>query len=413
MPVEDPSAASNAEVDGVGERTTRLRATVGQRLTLRRLLFLVWTLLWVVGTVAVLEAVSRWWLVPWHQEVGSRHMQPYFMSGGYFQTPLPGVPTHTLLLGPGGPGTYGYRREAGTYVFGFEQPVTSVADRGTFLFQDRVDLANAPPRPGVWRVFVLGGSSAYGAGASDRSRRWYLHLERSLTASLGQVVQVIPAAMVGHVSTQERLALELMVLPRHPDAIVILDGWNDAALPATFGVRPGDPYDQGMLYGDFYLALGGVRKWLARHSALARYLVHRRLAKAIEAQRAALVASPDRVAAYADSTSAVYVDNLSRMLDRCEDEGVPCLAFLQPSRDFAAGAANPTARNPLVVASYDRIRRRLQDLRPGAPVHDLSALLPVDAFVDTVHFGDAGQEAVAQAVHPRLEALLRDARQGR
>jgi len=404
MNVDETTAASTPDVQRVSGRLDRLRHNLRARPALRRTLVAGWIGLWIVGGVVALEIASRWWLMPWHQEVGSRHMQPYFMTGGYFQTPLPGVPTHTLLLGPGGPETYGYRRDGGAYVFGFQEPVTSIADRGTFLFQDRVALANAPARPDVLRIFVLGGSSAYGVGASLREHRWYVLLEQQLTASLGRDVRVVPAAMVGYVSTQERIAMELMVLPRDPDAILILDGWNDAALPAMFGARPGDPYDQGMLYGDFYLPLTGVTKWLAKRSYFVRYLVQRRVASAVEAQRAALAANPDGLAAYAESTSAVYLDNLSRMLARCRDAHVPCFAFLQPARDVLPGN-QAAARNPLVGASYDRIRGRLQAM-VGTPVHDLSALLPADMFVDSVHFNDAGHRAVAQAMHPVVAGVL-------
>ena len=392
----------------MSDRVKGIVGYVRRRPGLRRALFWMWALLWVIGTLAVLEVVSRWWLVPWHQEVGNRHMQPYFMTGGYYQTPLPGVRPENVLLGPGGPETYGYRREGGTYVFGFDRPVRSVAERGTFLFQDRLAAADAAPKPNVRRVFVLGGSAAYGVGASRRDMRWYAVLERSLTDALQQEVHVIPAAMVGHVSVQERLAMELMVLPRAPDAIIILDGWNDVALPSMFGVRPGDPYDQGILYGEFYLPMGGVRKWLARHSQLARYLVQRSMASAVAAQQAAVLASPDRVAAYADSTSSVYLDNITRMLDRCRDEQVPCMAFLQPAKDVVSGQA-PSDQNALVVASYDRIRRRLREMTSGGSVQDLSELLPADGqfFVDKVHFTDAGHAAVARAMHPWVLGLLR------
>ena len=373
----------------------------------RRLLFLAWSLCWIAAAVVGLEVASRWWLKPWHQEIGSRHMQPYFMSGGYYQTPLGGARAENVLLGPGGPETYGYRRDGSMYVFGFDEPVHSVADRGTFLFQDRVALANAAPDPNSVRVFVLGGSSAYGVGATQPDRRWYAVLERSLTESLGKRVDVIPAAMVGHVSTQERLALELMVLPRQPDAVVILDGWNDVALPALFGVRPGDPYDQGILYGDFYSAFGGFRRGIARHSALARYLVHRSMARAVAARQAELLASPERMAQYAASTASVYVDNLTRMLERCGHQRLPCAAFLQPSRDVITRGAEEDRRHALIVASYAEIRARLRQTPPGASARDLSELLPADLFVDDVHFNDEGHAAVARAMQPVVLELLR------
>lgn len=387
-----------------------VRAVVRPRPALRRLLFVTWTVFWMAAGLIALEVASRWWLNPWHQEVGNRHMQPYFMTGGYYQTPLPGVRAENVLLGPGGPETYGYRRDGSAYVFGFEQPVGSVSERGTFLFQDRIEIANARPAPGVRRVFVLGGSAAYGVGASNRDARWYAVLERELNAALSEDVHVVPAAMVGYVSTQERIALELMILPRAPDAIVVLDGWNDAALPAVFGVRPGDPYDQGLLYGEFYSALGGLWKWLAKRSHAARYVLQRRIAKAVERQRQQILADPARITAYGASTSSVYLDNLTHMLGRCRDEGVPCAAFLQPSRDVAS-PMDVSDRNPLVLASYARIRDRLHESTGGERVHDLSELLASDdrLFVDKVHFTDAGHEAVARAILPHVIGMLADA----
>src|SRR5690606_3877049 len=187
----------------------------------------------------------------WHAELLNRHMQPYLMTGGYYRIPLAGAREDHVDVGPGGPEDYGYRDEGGTYVFGFDEPVHSIAERADFLLQDRADLLNGAGSNHL-RVAVLGASVAYGVGASREDTRWYAILERLLTEELGREVRLIPAAMPGYVSTQERIILELMVLPMRPDAVIVLDGFNDAALPVVFGSRPGDPYDQGLLYEQFY-----------------------------------------------------------------------------------------------------------------------------------------------------------------
>jgi hypothetical protein len=129
----------------------------------------------------------------------------------------------------------------------------------------------------------------------------------------------------------------------------------------------------------------------------------------VDAQRQAILDNPERVAAYAASTSSVYLDNVRRMLMRCQDAQVPCVGFLQPSRDVAS-PADATDRNPLVTASYDRIRAGLPS---DLPFIDLTMLLPPSDrfFVDKVHFTDAGHEAVARAVlQPVLSALQTTAR---
>ncbi|MFC1836122.1 hypothetical protein ACFL2Q_15615 [Thermodesulfobacteriota bacterium] len=103
-----------------------------------------------------------------------------------------------------------------------------------------MDLANAVDSKDVTRVFVIGGSAAYGSGASSTDTRWYMELERLLSKGLKRQVRLIPAAMGAYVSTQERMVLELIVLPRRPDCVIILNGYNDLVNCLTYCTRPGD-----------------------------------------------------------------------------------------------------------------------------------------------------------------------------
>lgn len=378
----------------------------------RKLLFCVWVTFWLAVGLMSVELLSRRFLVPWHQEIGNRHMQPYFMSGGYFQTPMPGVRAENLITGPSGPEAYGYSKRGDIYIYGFENEVASVADRGTFLFQDRVDLANKTESNDLLRIFVIGGSAAYGVGASSKEKRWYSILERSLSASLSHEVRLIPAAMIGYGSTQERLVLDLMVLPRRPDAVVILDGFNDAALPALFGNRPGDPYDQGVLYADFYSPFFGLKKWIARYSQLFRYLMHRSLAQALETNMQKILEDPQALQNYAKSTAAVYIDNIRHMLARCNDQGVSCRVFLQPARDVTWRTQRREKQlDPFTLAAYDQIQKQIPNIAVDNAIFDLTSVFDGPGqdewYRDTVHFKDAGHEAVAKAMYPIVLEMLR------
>jgi lysophospholipase L1-like esterase len=381
----------------------------------RKLLICAWTLLWVAAAAVAAELLSRRLLVPWHQEIGNRHMQPYFMTGGYFQTPTPGVRPENLITGPSGPEAYGYSKQGDIYVYRFEDEISSIAERGSFLFQDRVDLANDIENEDVLRIFVIGGSAAYGVGASSKDKRWYAVLERSLSASISRTVRLIPAAMIGYGSTQERLVLDLMVLPRRPDAIVILNGFNDAALPALFGSRPGDPYDQGVLYADFYSPFFGLKKWVAKYSQLFRYLMHRSLGQTLETNRQNMLTNPRALQTYAKSTAAVYFDNVRHMLRRCRDQGVSCKVFLQPARDLTWRTRGiEKSLDPFTLVAYDHIRQQITDIAPEESIVDLTSVFDgpgrEEWYRDTVHFKDLGHEAIAEAMHPIMIDMLREAR---
>lgn len=389
---------------------------IRHRQRVRRFLFLGWLLIWAAILLIGVEVVSRRYLVPWHHEIGSRHLQPYFMSGGYFKTSMSRFKDKGVLLGPGGPESYGYKRQSDIHLYNFDEPVSSIADRGDFLFQDRVQLANDVGRDDVIRVFVIGGSAAYGIGASSAEKRWYVVLERALSAGLGKEVRLVPAAMIGYVSTQERLALDLMVLPRRPDAVIIFDGFNDAVLPSVFGTRPGDPYDQGMFYQDFYSPVTGMKKWLANHSYFYRFLLYRSLGQTIDANQNRILGNPNRLANYAKSTASVYLDNVRHMLEQCKDKKVPCMTFLQPARDLTW--RHQSKGQPLdlfTLSAYDEILKGINDAAVKDQIHDLSGVFNEPGheqnYIDNVHFNDGGHQAVADAMYPVVLNAIQQSRQ--
>jgi lysophospholipase L1-like esterase len=380
----------------------------------RPLLVLLFIMLWVVGGFLVLELVSRRFMGVWHVELINRHMQPYLMTGGYYRTPLAGVPESHVMIGPGAPEMFGYARTGSSYVFDFQGQVRNVAERGRFLFQDRADLADGA-QGDTLRVMVVGGSVAYGVGASRKETRWFEVLERDLTAQLQRPVRLIPAANPGYVSTQERLVLDFFVLPRHPDAVIILNGWNDAVLPSAFGSRPGDPYDQGILYRQYYSPSYGLQAWAAKRSHLMRSLMHRSMERAIGKHRERISSDPALLRSYAQSVAAVYADNVGHMLKRCAQEGIPCQLFLQPALDISRHRRGERdGLNPFTVEGYGAILTRVAALNAPAQVHDLTNAFSGPEqerwYFDSVHFEDPGQAALARAMRSAVLSMLRAGR---
>jgi hypothetical protein len=81
------------------------------------------------------------------------------------------------------------------------------------------------------RVFITGGSVAWGTGASSQQQTISYILERLLNERMsgptGFRYEVINAAAIGWSSTQEKLLIQHRLVDMHPDVVVMLSGNND------------------------------------------------------------------------------------------------------------------------------------------------------------------------------------------
>lgn len=91
-----------------------------------------------------------------------------------------------------------------------------------------------PKPPGLYRVFVTGGSTAFGSGAESDDATLAGELEKLLTTG-GRAAEVVNAALPAWSTTQERILVEQRLVTLAPDRIVMLSGFNDI-LWGTFGV---------------------------------------------------------------------------------------------------------------------------------------------------------------------------------
>ena len=82
--------------------------------------------------------------------------------------------------------------------------------------------APAPQRAGA-RVFVVGGSTAFGTGLDNDAQTFPAQLEARLPNT-----QVTNAAVIGYASGQELVGIVLEILDLKPDLVIALNGVNDA-----------------------------------------------------------------------------------------------------------------------------------------------------------------------------------------
>jgi hypothetical protein len=92
---------------------------------------------------------------------------------------------------------------------------------------------------GVYRIFIMGGSTAYGLQSLSRygQERYSIirndqtidyYLEQYLQQRLGRgKVEVINAAITSHMSHHHLIYLNQSILKYHPDMVVFIDGFND------------------------------------------------------------------------------------------------------------------------------------------------------------------------------------------
>lgn len=92
---------------------------------------------------------------------------------------------------------------------------------------------------GTYRIFIMGGSTAYGLGAMSKyghekyaiisnNETIDYYLEKYLeTFVTNKKVQVINAAITSHYSHHHLIYLNQVILKYHPDMVIFIDGFND------------------------------------------------------------------------------------------------------------------------------------------------------------------------------------------
>jgi hypothetical protein len=204
--------------------------------------------------------------------------------------------------------------------------------------------------PNTYRIFVMGGSTAYGTGGLwPHIQRDYAVLPDSVTIPAylqqllsremgGRDVEVINAAIPSVWTHQHLIYLNQTILRYSPDLVVLMDGFNDYfffdeyhdqfasyAYQAHSMVIMGDPTLKALVYGNVW--------WLSRRSAFA-HLLYRQL----QAVRPLFSRPGERVpidpSAALQTLQQVFPANALEMVERIAlilaHEDVDAIFVLQP-----------------------------------------------------------------------------------
>ena len=88
---------------------------------------------------------------------------------------------------------------------------------------------NMDKEKNTFRIFVIGGSTIFGTGASSNEQTLPSQLEKKLNMDfLEPKIHVVNAGVSGATSNSEKILVTKKILDFDPDLIIVYDGWNDA-----------------------------------------------------------------------------------------------------------------------------------------------------------------------------------------
>lgn len=311
----------------------------------------------------------------------------------------------------------------GQYLWNGEVPVHSLTAQSDFLFANYLSRYSSREvdkivcqQPQALGIFVLGGSVAVGSSATTIHSSWHALLEGGLRKNLRRDdVYVFNAAMGAYRSIQERLAYHLAVFPRAGEFVLLVNGANDLLGPASSGERPGDSSQLTIRYSQFYG--DPLVYWLAERSALFNTLYQDQLVRTIIRHRERLTTQDEFFDRYAESAVRLYLENMSAILRDCEIKGTTCLVGVQPVRSLSASLLGAPEQGEDVLPPervrqvFDLLWKKLAQSRYAANFIDLTGIIKSEddlkLYTDRIHLDDRGQELLAAALLPPVEAAAR------
>jgi len=261
-----------------------------------------------------------------------------------------------------------------------------------------------PKPPGVYRIFFTGGSTAFGSGAPSQDRTIGGYLEKLLNDKLAKETnrkyEVLVLANPAWLSTHERVAIENRITEFAPDLVVAFSGNNDV----------------------YFAVLGRNALWMRTHldqnyfDALAQIYPKAGGDPLVEpADNSPQSIDPGVMAARVVKNARLSAHALSLV-------GARYVFALQPAIAVSSKQLSERERKNLETGDaklrtyypggYAAIRASLGQIHEeNFSWLDLSDVFKgheakEEIFLDSFHFGDRGNDLIAQALLQQLRPLL-------
>ena len=281
-----------------------------------------------------------------------------------------------------------------------------------------------PRKDNEYRILILGGSTAWGMGASSNEKTVASTLESQLnSSSRNYSYRVMNGAYPGWQSRQELIALMEFYAEFDPDLIIAVTGWND-----MFVLTTGQDPDRQMRTESRMLAkavkeslqpmstMYAVRKF-AGSLGIRRLVIHFR-------EKMRLASPPSSTVSYdADNARRIIpgvVDRYITMANFAKRHGAKLMIAIQPdiyttgktlTQEEESVSDRYTAKFVNIEESYPDYRADfLHGLRTQITDNDVVVLdligvfdsVSDPVFLDDCHFNDRGYKQIANLLHIRI-----------
>jgi len=275
--------------------------------------------------------------------------------------------------------------------------------------QLRADNEVSLPKPfNVYRIFITGGSTAYGSGAPDQQRTIAGYLEKilnaKLTSSTNKKYEVLNAANPAWASTHERIMIENRLSELEPDMVISFSGNNDV----HWGYKGRNILWFRAYADDFFLGLINRAYKMSGYGNLVDV-----------PETESLPEDPSLVAAriVKNVTLSSYVLSLKK---------AKYFFFLQPTLAVSKKGLTDNERRHLDSKKEKHQKEKAYFLRCYAHMNSSLKTLKIDnfrfvklsdifddmdegedIFIDSFHFGDKGNEVAARNIFRHIEHVVK------
>jgi hypothetical protein len=293
------------------------------------------------------------------------------------------------------------------------------------------------------RIFVTGGSTAFGEGVPQSNTYAYV-LEKLLRAQYPKLkIRVIIAAAGAYVTSQERIFFENIVLPLNPDIIMMFSGWNDT----YFGYRGTNIMHEQDYWGIKKVLLGQFKNTPKKRLRVEEsdinnfvnpplyedyiskiFLFYDKFLYARKfPNKAAMQTAISEISIEPKSVYSSLKHNIRIIKTICDSIGSKFIFYLQPTI-FATEKKKLTKYEQTVMKSYSEAYVGFSDYNHN--IYQIyRKLLPIDArnngyafvngdeafkseektaFTDEVHFNDSGNRLLAEHMFKTLNPLINE-----
>lgn len=260
------------------------------------------------------------------------------------------------------------------------------------------------------RIFVLGGSSAFGFGLND-DETWAHLLEGNLRADLkDQSINVINAGNNGHNSLQSLLRFYLKVLPLKPDFLLYYEGINDVDEsilgPKSIWVSDDTLFSETMTS---YLSKQNANKNLYARTLLAYVLDTKLTRRKKQVGQSALVEQKLSAAQIKvrDANGRRFITNVTTLADMCRRHSVKLVLIT-----FIYDDVNMPVYHRETLKYYNQLLRNLARSE-SIPLIDLEKHFrsmedkKAYFFEDHYHPSRQGARYIAKVVGSEMQRLLK------